>query len=368
MSTRVAIDLRCLQDAAPTGVATYTRATIDALIKQPSNLKFLGITSGWKQPLENILPSQLIERRHLRFPNRLANAFLTISEKPWSQTWQQDIDVVWQPNPMFVPALKVPHFVTIHDLSFIHFPEFFPKHTRLWYNRWVENWLRRAPSNAHLIAVSPHTATDIEQTLPQWRGRVSIVPPPLLLNTVPINKDIRLKFKLRRPYILGVGTIEPRKNISGLVAGYRQFLKQHGDFDLVLVGRGKVKAIDLNDRVHVLGYLTDADREALYANAFCFVYPSYYEGYGYPPLEAMRYGIPVISSNTTSLPWLLGNAALYIDPYNAAEEIAAALTAVAQDSELRARLAEAGLLRLKTLQNNFTVQPLIDLWQKSVLA
>ena len=178
-------------------------------------------------------------------------------------------------------------------------------------------------------------------------------------------------YGLERPFILGLGTIEPRKNINSLILAYQNFVKYYPDFDLVLAGhcqRSAKSAIfgminESSARLHLLGYIPAKHKEAIYRAAFCLVYPSYFEGFGYPPLEAMSGGTPVIASAVTSLPEVLGAGAIFIDPYRGAEEITAALQTLASDSSVYRHYQEAGKERAAFLRRQFTLAPLFNLWR-----
>jgi alpha-1,3-rhamnosyl/mannosyltransferase len=226
--------------------------------------------------------------------------------------------------------------------------------------------LERAPSNVRLVAVSAHTRRDVLTFFPQWRGRVTVVPAPPPL---PTNQPVATA---AQPYVLAVATLEARKNIGGVLAGWEQFHRRHPDFTLKLVGtagylagpeRRHLARLVAAGTVELLGYVSDVTRSQLYADAFCLVYPSFEEGYGYPPLEAFAAARPVVASSAGALPEVLGDAALYVDPYGAGEELAAALTALANDPVSYRQYQQRGVQRLAALRAAFDVQPLVDLWR-----
>jgi glycosyltransferase involved in cell wall biosynthesis len=170
---------------------------------------------------------------------------------------------------------------------------------------------------------------------------------------------------------LSVSTIEPRKNTAALLRAYQQFSARRPGYDLVLLGN-PAWPLPADWRrapgVRVLGYLSEADREALYASAWCLVYPSYYEGFGYPPLEAMAWGVPVIAGAVSALPEVLREAAVFIDPYRAVEEVAAALELLSDDAALHQRYREAGRALVATRRREFSLQPLLELWRSAASA
>ena len=370
----VGVDLRCLQDRFGSGVATYTRLMLRAIKESPDHgFQWQIFTSGAKRPpdFSAILPD--CHYRHLSIPNKILNVTMAALNRPRVNYCFPGADLIWQPNPLFLSSSNLPLFVTMHDISFVHFPQFFSPRTRLWYLKWVRRWLEHAPSNAHLLAVSRHTRDDILNHFPKWQGRVTIAPPPLPpeLNDDDEAAHIKNIYGLERPFILGLGTIEPRKNINSLILAYQNFVKYYPDFDLVLAGhcqRSAKSAIfgminESSARLHLLGYIPAKHKEAIYRAAFCLVYPSYFEGFGYPPLEAMSGGTPVIASAVTSLPEVLGAGAIFIDPYRGAEEITAALQTLASDSSVYRHYQEAGKERAAFLRRQFTLAPLFNLWR-----
>jgi glycosyltransferase involved in cell wall biosynthesis len=157
---------------------------------------------------------------------------------------------------------------------------------------------------------------------------------------------------LERPYFLFIGTLQPRKNIARLVEAYRLWKEQHPDqqIDLVLAGKPgwlyDPAWIEGVEGVHLTGYIDEIDKGTLYAGALALVFPSLYEGFGFPVLEAMHCGTPVIASRTSSLPELVGEAGLLVNPLDAGL-ITEAMSRVSEDSVLRTRLVEMGYARVK---------------------
>jgi len=152
------------------------------------------------------------------------------------------------------------------------------------------------------------------------------------------------------PYILAVGTLQPRKNFPRLIHALARLRSRGYDIDLVIAGshgwltesiRDAIIETKLEERVHLLGYVDDKDLPALYAGAACFAFPSLYEGFGIPILEAMAYGTPVVTSNVSSMPEVAGDAALLVDPYDI-EAITDALQHLIEDQALRDALIKRG--------------------------
>ena len=244
--------------------------------------------------------------------------------------------------------------VTIHDVSFLRMPET----TEAKNLAWLSSEIHRTAQNADAILTDSHfSAREIcellkvpaEKVFPVWLGLPEFGPPP----TAEAAAQARKALRLEKPYLLMVGTIEPRKNIPFLVKVY-EALKDF-DGDLVLAGglgwkTGEtLRAISESPRqggIRLLKHLNDAQLSALYAGAAAFVFPTRYEGFGFPPLEAMGRGAPVVAARNSSLPEVLGDAAEWVDGYDA-EDWAQKVRAVLGDSARAARLRVAGFAQAK---------------------
>jgi glycosyltransferase involved in cell wall biosynthesis len=254
--------------------------------------------------------------------------------------------------PPFCPA---PVIATIHDLAFEHLPETFTRRGQMQLRLTVRRTARRA---ARIITVSEFSRQDIINTyrLPPEKIIVThngveprFTPHPASNNEA---ADVRRRFSIERNYLLAVGSLQPRKNLARLVRAYAKLRAECADFahQLVIAGRklwlsGEVFAEIERQRcvsdVIVTDYVADAELPALYRHATALVYPSLFEGFGLPPLEAMACGTPVVTSKTSSLPEIVGEAALMIDPYDEAA-LQRAMLEISSDEPLRARLREAG--------------------------
>jgi glycosyltransferase involved in cell wall biosynthesis len=209
-----------------------------------------------------------------------------------------------------------------------------------------------------LAAISQATADDLVGRFPHAAGKTEVTPlaaDPAFADGGAADAEVLARNEINFPYILGVGTLEPRKNLPRLVEAFTGLDSAvAGDHRLVLVGPlgwdagDTMSAIAAHpERVAAIGAVPDADLPALYRNATAFAYPSLYEGFGLPVLEAMIAGVPVLTSNTSSMPEVGGDAALYVTPRDVAD-IRRGLTELLSDAELRARLAAAGPTRAAT--------------------
>ena len=255
--------------------------------------------------------------------------------------------------PPFSPC---PVVVSIHDLSFEHFPETFKKRSRTQLRLTVRYSARRA---ARLISPSNHSRQDLITTYGVSPEVVSVIPlaPPAHFSPVSDEKElqrVRQTYGIHGEYILSVGSIQPRKNLARLVEAYARLRAgwSKGNLPkLVLVGKRAwlfhetLRAIEnsgIGDSVILTGYVPEGDLPALYSGAIYFVYPSFFEGFGLPPIEAMKCGAPVIVGNRTSLPEVVGDAALLVDPFDI-DELSSAMGKLIVDSNFRSILRVKGL-------------------------
>lgn len=252
------------------------------------------------------------------------------------------------------PVAPCPVVVTVHDVSFRRFPEYFSWRDRLVLNLLIGPSIRRA---ARVITISEFSRGEIARLYRIAPERIEVTPLAAGAAFKPSldqeGAQVRRRYALLTRYILAVGNIQPRKNLPRLVAAFASIAAEYPDYQLVVVGqsawRGSeveaaVRNYGLEGRVRFTGYVSDEDLVTLYSGATAVCYPSLYEGFGLPPLEAMACGTPTITSKTSSLPEVVGDAALTVDP-SSIDEIAAALHRIIQDDALRAELRRRGLAR-----------------------
>ena len=363
---RIAVDARVLQETAPTGVSRAALWHLEAVQLAYPELEIELHTRGLKPPH---LPASLVDFKivHHSAPNRLTNAFITAGYN--QPKFFGECDIVWQPNPMFAPVPTVPTLVTVHDLSPYFWPEFFPFRTRYWYNAWVHRYLQTAHPLVTLAAVSERTKRDIELNYPQWKGRVFVLPPamPTPIELYLPSNDGGIHFS--KPYIVALSTIEPRKNMRAVVMAHKLLRKTIPDLSLVIIGASKSDlALSEEDKQYVVGYINDTDRNRIMTGALAVVYPSYYEGYGYPALESFALNVPVVVSATGALPESVGNAGLYVSPDRAVEDLCAVILSLNNDNAFRAQVVQAGRDRLQYLRSQYDPSHIVELWKKLLSA
>jgi glycosyltransferase involved in cell wall biosynthesis len=282
----------------------------------------------------------------------------------------------------FIPPLywRGKSVITVHDLAFLHYPYFLTTESAAYYGM-IDRAVVRAD---HIIVPSEHTKQDLIGQMGVPADKVSVIyeaadpswgPLPLPQT----RQAITQKYRIPETYVLFVGTIEPRKNVAGLLQAFARLRDQYGlagDTGLVIAGsKGwlydetleTVRTLDLEQRTHFLGRVPDEDLHKLYVGARCHVHPAYYEGFGLPPLEAMACGTPTIVSNVSSLPEVVGDAALLVNPRDT-EEIAVALQRLLTDDALHAELREKGLQRARTFSWEKAARRTLEIYRQVVQA
>ncbi len=276
--------------------------------------------------------------------------------------------------PPFAPC---PVVATIHDLSFEHLPDTFKRRSRVQLRLTVRRTARHA---AHIIVPSAHTRADIVRTYAVAPERISVIPLAAAAHFAPAaaaeTARVRERYGIAADYILAVGSIQPRKNLTRLVRAYAALRTTYSHAKLpklVLVGKRAwlyeetlraIAACGLLPDTILTGYVPEADLPALYTGALCFVYPSYFEGFGLPPLEAMQCGTPVIAGNRTSLPEVVGDAGLLVDPFDE-QALTDALARVINDADLRAELHVKGIERAARWRWHDTARRTLEVYQRA---
>ena len=251
-----------------------------------------------------------------------------------------------------MPVLAtVPSVVTIHDISPILFPQTFRRINRM-YTKWAIR--RSAKHAAQLFTVSEHAKKEIVEHLGVTPERVTVTYDACDARFSPPSAAELAAFRHRNNlpdrYLFYLGTLEPRKNIPRLIDAYAQIAKESGVPLLIGGGKGwlyepilaQAERLQLGEMLRFVGYVPQEEQHLWYGAATAFVFPSLYEGFGMPPLEAMACGTPVIASNASCLPEIVGDAALQVDPYDV-DALAAAMRRVLADADLRAEMRMKGI-------------------------
>src|SRR5687767_615449 len=277
--------------------------------------------------------------------------------------------------PPFCPC---PVVVSIHDLSFEHLPQTFHRRSRTQLRLTVRHSARRADK---ILTLSEHTRADVIKTYGIDPEKITAIPLAAPAHFGPVSDDkelqrVRHNYGIDRDYVLSVGSIQPRKNLVRLIKAYASLRGVHtgNSFPkLVIVGKRAwlydetLRALEeagVGDSVVLTGYVPESDLPALYSGALCFVYPSYFEGFGLPPLEAMKCGAPVVVGSATSLPEVVGDAGLQVDPFDISA-IARAIDQLINNPELRKELSVKGQKRAELFDWRETARQTLKVYEQA---
>ena len=263
------------------------------------------------------------------------------------------------PDRKWLPG--IPRVLTVYDLIPLLYPKLFISSV---YKRTVDLFNSIDIERDWIICISEHTKKDFCLYTGMSQKRVFVVPLAAAAHFYPVCDEVAIQTVLRKygvsatPYILSLCTLEPRKNLSTLVDAFSEFVRSHPtvDLNLVLVGangwedREIFRAVREDDliqkRIFFTGYVPDYDLAPIYSGSLAFIYPSLYEGFGLPPLEAMQCGAPVVVSHSSSLPEVVGDAGILVDP-KCKKELAHAIWKMVDDVYLRNNLSRRSLMRAR---------------------
>jgi glycosyltransferase involved in cell wall biosynthesis len=370
---RIGVDATFIGSEKPTGLAIYTRNIVNELLKMHTDLVLWASDgSGFSIPGEyvrTVLDEFAFLGQH-RFIVRPVWMELFFS----SHIQREQVDILFSTVPGGMWSCPVPHVVTVHDLTPLAVPGDSPLSVQLNYRYRLGRILERCDA---IIADSVWTREDICRFYGIPEGIIHVIPlgydrdlfrprhEPKILNTYGL-KGI--------PYILAVGSDKPRKNLYRLVQSFGMMLDRV--HYLALVGLHSkaskqrimevARPFGVGDRIRFLDYVKDEDLPVLYSGATLYCYPSLYEGFGLPVLEAMACGTPVVASNATSIPEVVGDAGILVDPMNC-EEIAAAMDLIICNSDLRDSLRFTGLERVTNFSWERAAKETLSLIQRTFL-
>jgi glycosyltransferase involved in cell wall biosynthesis len=366
---RVLIDYRpALRNRS--GAGEYTHQLTAALLAAFPRSGAAGVdvtvfSSSWKDRLETfgLNGAHTIDRR---VPGRVLNlAWHRLEWPPIETMTGLDFEIAHSSHPLLLPARRAAQIVTIHDLHFLTHPERTRGEIHRDYPALVRDHARRA---ARILVPSRFTAREVEHRLGVATNRIAICPPGAP------------DWKPREPpatdgYILFFSTIEPRKNVGGLLDAYERLIADGAPRPpLVLAGKAaadvrpvleRLARPPLAGRVRHIGYVDPADRQALYAGARLLILPSFDEGFGIPVLEAMTAGVPVVASERGSLPEVLGDAGPLVNPDDS-DDIAAGIARVLDDAVYASVCAAKGVIRSREFNWNRTAHLVHEAYRQAI--
>lgn len=364
---RIGIDIRCLTRGRRTGVEEYTINLLENLFCLDNKNEYILFLNSFKEPAADLAWIEKypnVKLKLFRFPNKLLNLFFWYCHWPKIDKILGGLDMFFMPNINFVAlSEEVKLLLTIHDLSFEYYPETFSWKRRLCH--FFINPKKLAQRANKIIAVSESTQNDLADIYKINKEKIRIIYNGLSDNFCTINRNdfklIKTKEKYKLPYnfIFYLGTIEPRKNIVGLIRAYnnlRRIKHPHLEkYKLVIAGYEGWKTKQIFSEIEkspfrrdiiFTGFIRDANKPAVYNLASLFIYPSFFEGFGFPPLEAMKCGVPVITPNNSVFPETVGSAGVLIDP-DKPDEIFQATKSILLNRDLQKELIEKGLKHSK---------------------
>jgi glycosyltransferase involved in cell wall biosynthesis len=356
----------------PGGIGTYVRELVPALARAEPSLDITLFHSRFEPPpLEDWMKE--FPRVEVPSSSRRLYPSWALARRPSLPKPLTTHDLIHSPISTAAPPAEAGQrlVVTVHDLAFLVHRELFPLGRRATDRAGLFRTLRSADA---IIAVSRHTAEDLVRHRRTDEERIHVVPLAASFSQVgPDVEETVARLKIPFPYVLFVGTLEPRKNLVRLVRAFRRVAARGAPHALVLagpIGWGhnqlmRELAVEAPGEIILTGETSAADRDALYRGASVFVYPSLYEGFGLPVLEAMARGAPCVVSTASSLPEVAGEAALLVDPRSVAG-LAEAIERVTNDQALASRLSAAGRRRADRFSWEETARLTLEVY-KSVL-
>ncbi|OGY81843.1 MAG: hypothetical protein A3F54_04710 [Candidatus Kerfeldbacteria bacterium RIFCSPHIGHO2_12_FULL_48_17] len=375
---RIGIDIRPLMEERLSGVAQYTMQLTRKLLTLDTSNEYILFYSGFKKSwfIHRALTNTRAKIIPVLVPNKLFNGAQTFLHFPFIDKKLSGLDIFFAPNWGFVnisPNCRL--VVTAHDLAYKIYPQFLSPKGRIWHRViHPEKFFTQAD---HIVAVSQHTKNDVMSTFKIPENRISVVYSGVdHANIRELDNKFVLqeKYKLPTDYILSVGNIEPRKNISGLIGA---FLKLKGDervqkkypgLKLLIAGargwQSETLPKNQNDIIF-LGYIPEEEKAALYRQALIFCYPSFYEGFGFPPLEAGLEGTASVVSAVSALPEVMGDSAVLVDPYNM-RDITYGIMTLLLDDDFRREKGQAAQKRAQEFRWEKTARQMIRLWESVI--
>lgn len=385
---RIAVDVRCLMDGRRTGVEEYTLNLLMNLLEIDKKNRYVLFYNSYKRPRFNFSMFRKydnVEIRRFRWPNKLLNFFFWYLDWPKIDRMVGGADIVFFPNIIFGSVSRECKLIlTIHDLSFERMPECYSWKRRLWHI--FINPKRLCRRADKIIAVSDSTKKDVSFWYGIGENKITTIHSAVCDRFRSLDRndlgllEVKEKYGLPFKFILYFGTIEPRKNIIGVIKAYNRLQKFAEDnkreellkYKLVIAGETgwlgekifrEIEKSPYKNKIQVIKSVKNSVKPYLYNLATLFVYVSLFEGFGFPPLEAMKCGVPVIASNNSSLPEVVGDGGMLIDP-DKPDDIYEAMKEMLEKKELREMTARKGLEKSKEFDWTTSARRFLEMMAK----
>lgn len=364
----IAVDLRSLQSGSISGVENYTSNLLESLLKMDSQNTYTLFYNSFREGSAGEFHFVNSQVRKSRYPNRLLNLML-MSRVVSLEKIIGPFDCLFMPNLNqfhIGPGTKLA--ITVHDLSPIVTPEYYDLKRNLWHR--LLNFKRSFDRANVIFAVSNHTKQDLIRVCGVSESKIKVVYPGVDhkifhpgISEASL-REVRNRYGLPGRYILFLNTIEPRKNLVNLIRAYENV---NHDAHLVVCGRkgwktgalfSAIKNSKKSAKIKYIGYVNEADKPAVIKLSRMLAYPSFYEGFGFQPLEAAACGVPTMVSQVTALPEVMKDSSLLVNPYQI-DDMARAMDELLTNNELRQRLVEKGHMTARSFQWSDTARQIL---------
>jgi glycosyltransferase involved in cell wall biosynthesis len=359
------------------GIGQYVRGLVNAMLAQDTSNEYTLITSERPTKEHSFPTASNVRGRSLFISDRYLNILWYRWRVPlYANFFTGPLDIYHGLDFVLPPLLgRVRKIVTVHDLAFLQHPETAVPSLATYLNKVVPESVALADVVAAISHTTKQALIENYKTPPE---KITVIPcgiaPYFKRITDPILLEAtRHKFELKRPLVLSVGTLEPRKNHLGLIKAFYEVQQSKENSAMLAIAGGEgwlyeetlrtVKELKLEDKVRFLGRVSDLELIILYSLADIFAFPSFFEGFGIPPLEAMACGAPVVTSNTSSLPEVTGDAAIQVDPHDI-HAVANAISRLLRDEQLREDLRQKGYLQAQKYTWPKAAHKMLSVYQK----
>ncbi len=371
---KILFDARVLLNEKHTGIEEYSINLLNAFLNLQNEVEVSLFVNGFSsEKLKN--KSKRCRVFAFDVPNKIFDIFTFFSLLKIDELVKYNFDLFFSPHFLSAPLNKSKkRALVVHDLSFFYYPEFFSLKQKIWHK--INSIQREIKRSDLIFAVSQSTQGDILRFFPDAKNKTFLVYPGVANGFEPKDKDkyqkqffkIRKKYNLPERFILYLGALEPRKNLITLVKAFEKIADKN-NINLVFAGgfgwmfedlKSYIEKSKIKEKIFFTGRVDQQDKVFLYNLAEIFIYPSFFEGFGLPVIEAMSCKIPVISSFTSSLPEVVGDAGMLVSPYDVFE-LANAMEILLEDKRLRDFYAQKGYQRSQNFKWERSAKRILDL-------